>query len=123
MYVTADTLITAGAVLGAIVSFVTLFWKLFKWIDHQKEQDQKIAEIEAQHNKDISELKKHFEEEIEKLRGKHETDTHAIQEEQTLVIYGLLACLKGLNEQGCNGAVTEAIGKIEKHINQKAHER
>ena len=55
------------------------------------------------------------------LRDKHETDNTAIQEEQTLVIYGLLACLKGLNEQGCNGAVTEAIGKIEKHINQKAH--
>ena len=64
MYVTADTLITAGAVLGAIVSFVTLFWKLFKWIDHQKEQDQKIAEIEAQHNKDISELKKHYADKI-----------------------------------------------------------
>lgn len=99
MYVTVDTLITAGAVLGAIVSFVTLFWKLFKWIDHQKEQDQEIKE----------------------LRDKHENDNTAIQEEQTLVIYGLLACLKGLNEQGCNGAVTEAIGKIEKHINQKAH--
>ena len=99
MYVTVDTLITAGAVLGAIVSFVTLFWKLFKWINHQKEQDQEIKE----------------------LRDKHETDNTAIQEEQTLVIYGLLACLKGLNEQGCDGAVTEAIGKIEKHINQKAH--
>ena len=45
MYVTVDTLITAGAVLGAIVSFVTLFWKLFKWIDHQKEQDQEIADM------------------------------------------------------------------------------
>lgn len=110
MYVTMGTLITAGAVLGAIVSFVTLFWKLFEWIDHQKEQDQEIAD-----------MKTHFEQEIEKLRDKHETDNTAIQEEQTLVIYGLLACLKGLNEQGCDGAVTEAIGKIEKHINQKAH--
>lgn len=110
MYVTVDTLITAGAVLGAIVSFVTLFWKLFKWIDHQKEQDQEIAD-----------MKTHFEQKIKELRDKHENDNTAIQEEQTLVIYGLLACLKGLNEQGCNGAVTEAIGKIEKHINQKAH--
>ena len=110
MYVTVDTLITAGAVLCAIVSFVTLFWKLFKWIDHQKEQDQ-----------DIADMKTHFEQEIKDLRDKHESDNSFIQEEQTLVIYGLLACLKGLKEQGCNGSVTEAIDKIEKHINQKAH--
>lgn len=44
-----------------------------------------------------------------------------IQEEQTLLTYGVLACLKGLKEQGANGPVTEAIDKIEKHLNQKAH--
>ena len=46
----------------------------------------------------------------------------AIKEEQTILSYGVLACLKGLKEQGCNGPVTEAINKIEKHLNQKAHE-
>lgn len=46
----------------------------------------------------------------------------AIKEEQTILTYGVLACLKGLKEQGCNGPVTEAIDKIEKHLNQKAHE-
>lgn len=45
----------------------------------------------------------------------------SIQEEQTLLTYGVLACLKGLREQGANGPVTEAIDKIEKHINKKAH--
>lgn len=45
----------------------------------------------------------------------------SIQEEQTLLTYGVLACLKGLHEQGANGPVTEAISKIEKHINEKAH--
>lgn len=44
-----------------------------------------------------------------------------IQSEQTLLTYGVLACLKGLHEQGANGPVTEAIDKIEKHINQRAH--
>lgn len=44
-----------------------------------------------------------------------------IQEEQTILTYGVLACLKGLHEQGANGPVTEAIDKIEKHINKKAH--
>lgn len=45
-----------------------------------------------------------------------------LKDEQCLLVYGVLACLKGLKEQGCNGPVTEAINKIEKHINQQAHE-
>lgn len=44
-----------------------------------------------------------------------------IREEQTLLTYGILACLRGLKEQGCDGPVTEAIARIEKHLNQKAH--
>ena len=52
---------------------------------------------------------------------KQDHELAAIRREQTLICYGVLACLKGLKEQGCNGPVTEAIGKVEKHINQKAH--
>ncbi len=33
----------------------------------------------------------------------------------------LLACLEGLKEQGRKGPVTEAIGKIEKHMSQEVH--
>lgn len=44
-----------------------------------------------------------------------------IQDEQSILTYGVLACLKGLKEQGCNGPVSEAINKIEKHLNEKAH--
>lgn len=44
-----------------------------------------------------------------------------IKEEQQLLTYGILSCLKGLQEQGCNGPVSEAVSKIEKHINEKAH--
>ncbi|MBQ3404614.1 MAG: branched-chain amino acid ABC transporter permease [Oscillospiraceae bacterium] len=46
----------------------------------------------------------------------------AIKSEQTVLVYGVLACLKGLKEQGCDGPVTEAIGRIEKHINVQAHQ-
>ncbi len=45
-----------------------------------------------------------------------------LKDEQTLIVYGVLASLKGLKEQGCNGPVSEAINKIEKHLNQKAHQ-
>ena len=45
-----------------------------------------------------------------------------LEKKQCLATYGLLACLKGLKEQGCNGPVTEAINKIEKHLNKQAHD-
>ena len=48
-------------------------------------------------------------------------DIAAMKEEQCLLTFGILACLKGLKEQGCNGPVTETIDKIERHINKKAH--
>lgn len=55
-------------------------------------------------------------------QNKKQTEViHDLQKEQTLICYGLLACLKGLQEQGCNGPVTEARAKLEKHLNQKAH--
>ena len=47
----------------------------------------------------------------------------AIKAEQQILTLGVLACLKGLKEQGCNGPVTEAIQKIEKHLNARAHEQ
>ena len=53
---------------------------------------------------------------------KQDTEIAEIKREQTMLVYGILACLKGLKEQGCNGPVTAAIDKIEKHINQRAHE-
>lgn len=110
MYVDAQTIILAGGVISAIVAVITLAWKLFKWIEHQKEQDTEIKRLDTKIDTEVS-----------KLQEKHEKDQNGTQEEQTLVICGLLACLKGLAEQGCDGPVSEAIDKIEKHINKKAH--
>lgn len=54
-------------------------------------------------------------------QDRQEKDLKAIKSEQALLTYGILACLKGLMEQGCDGDVKEAAGKIEKHINEQAH--
>lgn len=56
-------------------------------------------------------------------QNKQDKEIEKMKSEQCLLTYGILACLKGLKEQGCNGPVTEAINKIEKHINQAAHEQ
>lgn len=56
-------------------------------------------------------------------QNKQDDDIKAMKSELCLLTYGLLACLKGLKERGCNGPVTEAIEKIEKRINKQAHEQ
>ena len=45
----------------------------------------------------------------------------AVRSELTLLCYGVRACLCGMREQGCNGPVTEALNKLDKHLNQAAH--
>lgn len=55
-------------------------------------------------------------------QNQQDRDIAKTKEEQCILTYGVLACLKGLKEQGCNGPVTEAINKIEKYLNQHAHE-
>ena len=54
-------------------------------------------------------------------QNKKDEDIKSIKDEQTLLTYGVLACLKGLKEQGCDGPVTTAIDQIEKHLNKQAH--
>ena len=44
-----------------------------------------------------------------------------IQAEQTLLCYGIRACLQGLVEQGCDGPVHDALDKLDKHLNKAAH--
>lgn len=94
-----QSIITAGAVLGALIALVSFFSKVVRWVDKQGEQD-----------KDIKEIRQH-----------HEDDMASIKEEQSLLVHGVLACLKGLSEQGCNGPVTEAISQFENYLNEKAH--
>ena len=52
---------------------------------------------------------------------KQDREISDIKEEQAILVEGMLACLKGMQKQGADGPVTEAIAKIERHINAKAH--
>jgi H+/gluconate symporter-like permease len=111
MFITWQTVITAGAVIGALSAIITLLIKLVRFIDRQKAQDEELKKLHEKHDREMSEFKK-----------EESAQIVAIKQEQTLLTCGILACLKGLKEQGCNGPVTEAIAKIEKHLNKKAHE-
>lgn len=54
---------------------------------------------------------------------KQDEELKAIRKEQTVICYGILACLRGLAEQGCDGPVHEALDRLEKHLNQAAHDK
>lgn len=100
MYITTDTIITAATLIGALGVIGGTIVAIYKFY-------RKPAKLEKK---------------LENLQKTHDEDIGKINEEQCLATYGLLACLKGLKEQGCNGPVTEAINKIEKHLNKQAHD-
>lgn len=88
----AELLIKLGAVITAIVAITTLIYKIFKFVDRQKQQD---AEIEQ--------LKKR------------------VAEENTLMCFALSACLDGLQQLGANHTVPKAKEKLDKYLNEQAH--
>lgn len=58
---------------------------------------------------------------LERRMDQLERELDRVKKEDALVIYALRACLDGLRQKGCNGKVTEAIQRIDKHINKAAH--
>ena len=98
--ITPQTVITAFAFLGAVVGIIIYFAKVVRWFDRQKKQDKELHALEK----------------------KHADDMKAVQKELSIITRGQLACLKGLQEKGCNGPVTEAIEMLEDYLNTAAHE-
>lgn len=55
-------------------------------------------------------------------QNKQDAEIKQIKEDLCMHTYVLLAILDGLKQQGCNGPVTEARNKLQKHINKQAHD-
>lgn len=86
--ITWATVLSAAAVVGAIIALVGYFTHVVKWFQKQDGQDKAIK---------------------------------GLKEEQRILTKGILACLRGLKEQGCNGPVSDGIREIEEHLNKQAH--
>jgi hypothetical protein len=100
MYIDWQTLITIGGGISAIGLLLGIILKIHKWY---LKQDEQTKQIEA--------LKKH-----------HEEDVHRLKEENCLICYALSACLDGLQQLGTNHTVPIAKDKLDKYLNQQAHE-
>lgn len=103
--------VTIGQILGiiagvtAIIKFIQLIYELVK---------KSTLDRISQNAKDIQELKA----EVGVLKSEMQDD----KEERIIMLQGLLACLKGLQEQGCDGAVTKSITQIEEYLMKKSHD-
>lgn len=111
MTIDVSTIITIGSVLVALVTIYQTAGKIHTWVERQNEQDERCKVVQNEQNAKIEAIQEETRQEIRR-----------IQEEQCLLVYSNLACLKGLQQKGCNGEVTEAINKIEKHLNKQAHD-
>lgn len=109
--ITPQSIITAGSVITAALLLVQRFAKGVRWFDKQEQQTTALEKLKKQHEADVQALENELGEEMRRNNA-----------ELQLLTYGVLACLKGLQEKGCNGPVTEAVNRIEKYLNQKAHE-
>lgn len=91
----AQDIITAGAVVSAVLLLIGCAVKLFRWVNHQAEQDERMDRIEKAAASERKEL--------------------------TLIVYALSACLDGLGQLGANHTVPVAKDKLDKYINKQAH--
>ena len=107
----AQTIITAGAVVTAALLLAKRFANGVRWLDKQEKHSTDIEALRTKHEADVAALEAELAAEIRKNN-----------EELQLLTYGVLACLKGMQAKGCNGPVTDAVNTIEKYLNQKAHE-
>lgn len=101
--------------LGQIGAGIALIFGIIKFIEYlynllKKTTLDKITKNE----KEIVEIKK----KLDWLKN----EANSSKEERLVLVNGVLACLKGLKERGCNGPVTEGIKQIEDYLMKKSHD-
>lgn len=87
--ISASTIITAAAVLSAIIAIGGVVFAIYRWYLKQNKQNAEIQKM---------------------------------KEENTLLCFGIAAALDGLIQLGANHNVTMAKEKLDKYLNQKAHD-
>ena len=101
--ITPQGIVTAASVVTALALLLGKVFKARDWVIRQDKKDESNA------NK------------IENLAKHHDEDMKLVNQELRLVVKGTLACLQGLQQQGCNGPVTASIDEIGSYLNDKAH--
>ena len=114
--------------MAALGGGAAIIVKCVKNINDNHDRLQKYEHYEDRINdlvKSHDDLEKKFDEQFEKYQEKMHTDIDAkfqqISSELCMLSYCVGATLDGLKQLNCNGKVSEAKEKMDKHLNQQAH--
>ena len=102
------------ALLGGSGLVGLLIWLVKRVIEKGEEKHRAEQEKKEDTRRKIATLLEHNQRVDRRLS--------AMAEENALQCYCLLAALRGLEEQGCDGPVKDGINRLEKHLNKRAHE-
>ena len=105
-----NTLIILGSVVTAILTIGGVAVAIIKWVLNQNKQSDDIDALKKKHDADMAATKE-----------QEKADVQAIKDELCVLSYAMLAALDGLKQLHCNGEVTKAHDRLEKHLNQTAH--
>ena len=105
-----NTLIILGSVVTAILTIGGVAVAIIKWVLNQNKQSDDIVALKKKHDDDMAATKE-----------QEKADVQAIKDELCVLSYAMLAALDGLKQLHCNGEVTKAHDRLEKHLNQTAH--
>ena len=105
-----EFVITLSAFAAAVLALWGIAYAVIKWFQRQNQQTKDIADLKALHIADMKDTKE-----------KEAADVQGIKDELCVLSYAMLATLDGLQQLHCNGNVTRAHDRLEKHLNQQAH--
>ena len=100
MYITWNTIIMAGGVVSALGLLIGLILKVHKWYLEMNELKQEVVQLKTQHKEDVQQ----------------------INQENKIICSALAACLDGLIQLGANHNVPKEKEKLERYLNNQAHE-
>lgn len=109
---------------GGIAAIVKAYNVLTTGHDNKQKYDEydiRINELDKKVDALEIKLQNHCDKKIETMQTEINGKLQQIASELCMLSYCTLANLDGLKQQGCNGKVTEAREKLEKHLNQQAH--
>ena len=106
----ANDIILLGGILTALITIGGVAVAIIKWVLNQNKQSDDIDALKKKHDADMAATK-----------GQEKADVQAIKDELCVLSYAMLAALDGLKQLHCNGEVTKAHDRLEKHLNQTAH--
>lgn len=114
--------ITVGQIVsacGSITAIAVFFIAIFNW--YKKNVSDKFVEVDTKIN-EVNDRLSSVENYVENKEKEFIKELNDSKFERMILLRGELSALKGLQEIGCNVAVSNSIKEIEKYMMEKIHD-